>query len=429
MTTPISESATPSRPNFVLIMADDMGYECLSCNGSRSYKTPNLDAIAAEGIRFDHCYSMPLCTPSRVQIMTGQYNFRNYEAFGYLNPDQRTFGHVMQDAGYATAIAGKWQLNGLSYNLPRSKDSTRPIDAGFDEYCLWQLTQPRSAAERYWEPLIEQNGELIQDEIKDKYGPDIFCDYICDFIERKKDEPFFAYYPMVLTHDPFLPTPDSVDREEKDKHKNFADMVAYADKLVGRIEDKLEALGLLENTILIFTGDNGTNKAITSLTAEREVKGGKGTTPDAGTHVPMVASWKGHSLAGQISLDLIDFTDILPTIADVAKIDLGDDIPVDGRSFLPQLRGEKGNPRDWVFCHYDPLWGNLSENKTRFARDERFKLYHDGRFYDVPADVLEENDIDPTQNGEIELKAAEREKLQAVLDSFPPWAPRTEYSR
>jgi arylsulfatase A len=429
MTEPATASPGAQRPNVVLMMADDMGYECLSSNGSLSYKTPRLDAIAGQSVRFEHCYSTPLCTPSRVQIMTGQYNFRNYEAFGYLNPNQRTFGQVMRDSCYATAIAGKWQLNGLTYKLPGFEDSARPIAAGFDEYCLWQLTKPRKEGERYWDPLIERNGQVLQDELKGQYGPDVFCDFVLDFIERKKDEPFFVYYPMVLTHDPFVPTPHSADRGEKDKHKNFADMVAYTDTIVGRVHDKLDELGLLENTILIFTADNGTNVAITSETREGEVKGGKGSTPNAGTHVPMVAYWKGHTPNGKTSLDLVDFTDILPTLAETAGVDLGDEIPVDGRSFLPQLRGERGNPRDWVFCHYDPMWGRLSERKTRFARTERFKLYHDGRFYDVPADVLEKNNIDITQGAEIELKAAEREKLQAVLDSFPPWAPRTAMAR
>ncbi len=94
-------------PNIVLIMADDMGYECLACNGSTEYQTPNLDRLATEGIRFEHCYSQPLCTPSRVKIMTGKFNCRNYEDFGYLNPNQKTFGNLLQDAGYATCIAGK----------------------------------------------------------------------------------------------------------------------------------------------------------------------------------------------------------------------------------------------------------------------------------------------------------------------------------
>ena len=143
----ISCSNEPSeeKPNIILIMADDMGYECLSAYGSTSYKTPRLDEMAASGVRFENCVSQPLCTPSRVKIMTGKYNYRNYEYFGYLGTDEYTFGNLMQDAGYATCIAGKWQLNGLAYQDEISdwNDSSKPNKLGFDEYCLWQLTQPR----------------------------------------------------------------------------------------------------------------------------------------------------------------------------------------------------------------------------------------------------------------------------------------------
>ena len=149
-----------TKPNVILIMADDMGYECLGSNGSTSYATPKIDALGEEGIRFTHCISQPLCTPSRVKIMTGLYNYRNYEYFDYLNPSQRTFGNIMHEAGYATCIAGKWQLNGISYKdeVPNWNDSLRPHHFGFDEYCLWQLTKPRSEGERYAHPTIQQNG-------------------------------------------------------------------------------------------------------------------------------------------------------------------------------------------------------------------------------------------------------------------------------
>lgn len=125
---------TSIKPNIVLIMADDMGYECLGCNGNIEYETPNLDRLADESIRFELCYSQPLCTPSRVKIMTGKFNFRNYEDFGYLNPAETTFGNLLKGAGYATCIAGKWQLNGLNRNNPGNQDVTRPVNFGFDEY-------------------------------------------------------------------------------------------------------------------------------------------------------------------------------------------------------------------------------------------------------------------------------------------------------
>ncbi len=405
------------RPNVVLIMADDMGYECLSCYGSTSYSTPNLDKLAAMGIRFDHCYSTPLCTPSRVQIMTGKYNGRNYKSFGYLDPKETTFGHIMQKAGYATMIAGKWQLNGIStlVRLPGWENNKRPLKAGFDEYSLWQVTKKKSEGERFWDPLIEENGKVLRKELKGAYGPDHFTNYVCDFIERKKDEPFLVYYPMVLVHNPFISTPDSKDPNVKGQQA-FADMVAYTDKLVGKIHQKLKDLELLENTIILFTGDNGTNRNLKSYIGEAVIHGGKGTTPDAGTHVPLVAYWKNHTPKAVVSKDLIDFTDFLPTLAEAAETSVSKKLGVEGLSFFPTLKGKDGEKREWQYCHYAPKWGKFEEK--RYARTERFKLYHDGRFYDIPADVLEKNQVD-MKNGEVELKEETRKKLQKILDSMP----------
>ena len=178
--------------------------------------------------------------------MTGMYNYRNYDYFGHLNNDAYTFGNLMKDAGYTTCIVGKWQLNGLAYKdeIPYWNDNTRPYKFGFDEYCLWQLTQGRDKGERFADPLIEQNGEILDTDIDD-YGPDIFTNYLLDFIDRNSKDPFFVYFPMVLVHEPFVPTPDSRDwadpsmRYKKDT-SYFRDMVSYTDKIIGKIVDKLE---------------------------------------------------------------------------------------------------------------------------------------------------------------------------------------------
>lgn len=414
--------AAADRPNILLMMVDDFGYECVSANGSTSYKTPRIDQLASEGVRFEHCYSQPLCTPSRVQIMTGRYNFRNYEDFGYLKPTETTFAQLLQKAGYKTAIAGKWQLNGLTYKKPHHDDPKRANEAGFDEYCLWQLTHPKKDGERFRKPLLEQNGRVLEVSNED-YGPDIFADFVMDFVSRHKDEPWLVYYPMVLTHDPFVPTPDSPEwqtgKQPKSDPRYFKDMVEYTDVIVGRLVDHLQKLGLRDDTIILFTGDNGTHSSVTSQTETGPIKGGKGTTPNAGTHVPFIASWKGEFSRGQVSQDLIDFSDFFLTIVDAANVTPPKDLILDGQSFLPQLRGQKGSPREWAFCHYDPRWGNRDKWKGRFARDQRFKLYLDGRFFDVPADVLEKHGLDlnklPTN-----AETARRE-LQAVLDSMPPW--------
>lgn len=400
-----------SRPNIVLIMADDMGYECVGANGSTFYKTPHLDRLAAGGTRFEHAYSQPICTPSRVQIMTGRYNSRNYIQFGVLHPAEITFANVLKQAGYTTCVAGKWQLKG---------GFDGPHKFGFDEYCLWQLTRRPT---RYPNPGLEINGKQV-DYTNGEYGPDLVSDYLIDFIRRHKDGPFFAYYPMILPHWPFQPTPDSEDWDpaetkewprSKWNRQHFSDMVTYADKMVGKVDRALGELGIRENTLLIFTCDNGTYTGITSPFKGKQVTGGKGSTPNAGTHVPMIASWPGTIPTGAVSQDLIDFSDLLPTFAELGGAEVPQDRKIDGRSFLPQLKGQKGDPRDWVFCWYERN-GKRDGNVKRFARNQTYKLYHDGRFYNVPADELEKHELDVE---ELDTATAEvRTKLRAVIDAI-----------
>ncbi|MEJ7828842.1 MAG: sulfatase-like hydrolase/transferase [Segetibacter sp.] len=422
-------SKNKKRPNIIFILADDIGYECFSTYGSASYQTPNVDKLAAKGVKFTHCYSAPLCTPSRVMLMTGKYNFRNYLDFGYLNSSEKNFAHLFKEAGYNTCIAGKWQLNGIAQKKPDWENANRPKEFGFDEFCLWQLNSPKKSGERYADPLIVQNGKELPRQ-GDAYGPDIFCNYILDFIDRKKDDdrPFFAYYPMALVHDPFVPTPNSNDWNDRSKRYEanpgyFKDMVAYMDKNVGKVLDKLEQTGLAENTLVIFAGDNGTNVAITSqMRNGQSVKGDKGHLTDGGTHVPLIAYWKGKSAKGITNTDLRDFSDFLPTMMDAAGISIQKQMVIDGKSFLPQILGKKGTPKDYVYMYYEPKWAGF-ENGV-FVRDKSYKLYGDGRFYNVEKDVSEQNDL----NGK-KLTAnqqAVQNKLQSILKKMPNVKPLSE---
>ncbi|MEK6478629.1 sulfatase-like hydrolase/transferase [Catalinimonas sp. 4WD22] len=410
------------RPNVILIMADDMGYECLSTYGSLSYQTPVLDSLAAHGIRFEQAVSQPLCTPSRVKIMTGLYNYRNYDYFGHLQNEAYTFGNLMKEAGYATCIAGKWQLNGLAYKeeLTHWNDANRPHHFGFDEYSLWQLTKSRGEGERYANPLIEQNGQVLEN-VEDSYGPDIFADFILDYIERKKDSSFFIYYPMVLVHDPFVPTPDSEKWENEEmRYQNdtayFKDMVAYTDKIVGRIVHKLRELELDENTILIFTGDNGTHPTISTKTEERLVRGGKGNTIDAGTHVPLIAYWPEKIREGLVYENLIEFSDFFPTLAEL----VGKQVKADGKSFYPLLSGQAQQARENAFVHYDPRWGeNVNQHRNQFVRTLDYKLYQDGNFYNLKQDILEENPLSAANLSEEEKRI--KASLEDELNKHPAW--------
>ncbi|MEM7655119.1 MAG: sulfatase-like hydrolase/transferase [Bacteroidota bacterium] len=416
-----SAPSEQTSPNVILIMADDMGYECLSSNGSLRYQTPRLDALAEQGLRFTHCISQPLCTPSRVKLMTGQRNYRNYEYFGYLNEQHPNIGQLMKQAGYATAIVGKWQLNGLAFDLPGYQDANRPHQMGFDEYCLWQLTQPRKAGERFANPLIEQNGELLPRD-PDAYGPEVFADYALDFIERKAASPFFLYFPMVLVHEPFVPTPDSEAWQDPDRRYEkdtayFKDMVAYTDQIVGRIVDRLTELGIADNTLLIFTGDNGTHPTISSPTTFGEIRGAKGNTIDAGTRVPLVMSWPEQIQQAQLVEDLIEFGDFYATLAELSgQIDT-----VDGKSFLGLLNGGSYEPRQTAFVHYDPQWGKrVNAFRNQFVRTQEYKLYQDGRLFFLPNDPLEEAplDLEALSESQRTVLALLQEEL-ATVPAFP----------
>ena len=430
-----------AKPNVVLIMADDMGYECISANGGRSYSTPVFERIALEGMRFTNCYSQPVCTPSRIKIMTGKYNWRNYDRFGHMPKGQTTFAHLMRDGGYATALTGKWQLWG-GPDTASFESGTTPEEAGFDEYLYWAYPFELSAADmgrygavglpganrtsRFWHPAVIKNGQYLHTSMDD-YGPDLFSDFALDFIERHKDEPFFLYYPMVLTHSPFVATPHSSTINEKTKFQSdpayFADMVEYADHLVGRLIDHLDKLGLAENTLVLFTGDNGTHRSLKSMLGDRVVSGGKAYPEDAGTHVPMFAHWPGHVPAGLVTDDLIEFSDFFATFADLTGWEMPAGEHFDGRSFLPQLFGGAGNARDSIFVHYDrdPSLETVPFPRVRFARTKRFKLYADGRFYDVPHDWEEERPL--SDISQVPAAAKIKARLRDVLNSMPVWRP------
>ncbi|MBT3278081.1 MAG: sulfatase-like hydrolase/transferase [Phycisphaerales bacterium] len=407
--------ATPTKkqPNVVLIMADDLGHEAVECYGGTSHKTPRINKMAAEGMKFTKAYSQPVCTPTRVKIMTGQSNIRNYQAFSILGTEEKTTGHLMHSAGYKTAICGKWQLYG-SEGYPKGIESTgmHPKDSGFETYCLWQI---HKRGLRFWNPKINTNGKM-KTYGKDVYGPDIFAKFGMDFMTANKDKPFFLYYPMVLTHAPMLPTPDSKNRKSTDKQKNFSDMLAYADKIVGKFIDHAEQLGIAENTLIIFTGDNGTASYIKSMMNGKLVMGGKASVHEYGNHVPFVAYWPGTIAKGKPCTDLIDFSDVYPTLAEIGGATMPKDIPFDGRSFLPQLRGEKGNPRDWYFCYYNPR-PTRSGKEHIFAHDGEYKLFRTGEFYNTAKDPLQKNDL----AGKTLSSAAQaaKDKLQAALDSMP----------
>ena len=414
-----------TKPNIVLVMADDIGIEGIGCYGGESYPTPNIDRLAAGGLRFTHAYSQPLCTPTRVQIMTGKYNHRNWLYFGILDPRERTFGHLLKGAGYRTCIAGKWQLH--SYDPPdfpnadsRRSTGMKVTDAGFDEYSLFHAWHTEDKGSRYANPTFDQNGE-IRRTLSGQYGPDTSVDFILDFMRRNREAPMFVYYPMALPHWPMTPTPDSEEwrdpsRRLEESTDYFGDMVEYMDKLVGRLVQGIDALGLRENTLVLFYSDNGTHLKITSRLNGQEVRGGKALPLQTGIRVPLIASWPGTIKAGRTTRDLVDASDFLPTLADLAGIKMPGDWHVDGISFTPALKDQPGRRRDWSFFWYDPRpgWDKDRFSRHIFALDHDYKLFSDGRFYDISGTGMREVELRPS-----ELTADARQaraKLRRAID-------------
>ncbi|MCB1122214.1 MAG: sulfatase-like hydrolase/transferase [Verrucomicrobiae bacterium] len=409
-------------PNIVLIMADDSAVDNYSCYGSDYFHTPNLDRLAETGAKFNYCYSEPVCTSSRVKIMTGRDNVRNYVIFGALDSGEITFGDMLKGAGYSTAIAGKWQLHG-------EPNGSLPSDTGFDRFCMWNF--PGAVGDRYWNPNLVQDGRLLETS-KTDYGPDITSDFLIDFIEDNKEGPFFVYYPMILVHNPFLPTPDSKPvkgrTKEQEALENYRDMVSYADKIVGKIINALERNGLRENTIVIFTADNGTNRSLTYPFHGEQRRGEKAMATERGSHVPLIVNAPGRVPEGIVCNDMVDYSDVLPTLAEISGAALPD-VELDGRSFWPQCQGKQGNPREWIYQYYFPKLGEAAEahgqgvynREIIWAQNQHFKLYDDGSYYAVE----DHQEVDNIAKGKGSKEAEQtRRMLQKAIDSKPKTSPK-----
>ena len=400
------------RPNILLIMLDDVGREALGCYGGESYKTPRIDRLAAAGMRFEHVYSAPVYHPTRICLMTGQYPFRlGNPKWGTFpaRAEMQTFAHELKKAGYATAIAGKWQIAKLE------DEPDHPHRLGFDEYCLFGWHE----GPRYHEPRIWQNGRLRED-VKDRYGPDVYADFLIDFMRRhknKENSPFFAYHSMALSHAVSNDLDPPPPYGPKGRYDNFGEMMEQMDRIVGKIIDAVDDLGLKNETVILFTSDNGTahstiirhengeylSESNFSMMNGVKIRGGKKSFNDWGTRVPTIARWPGKIPAGSVSSDLIDFSDFLPTLnamADRSK----PDFKIDGHSFAGMMTGGAYTPREWVYTEHEG---------TYWIRSKNWKLYNDGRFYDLVADPEEQKPLD--SNNAMPKAAEARKKLSRTL--------------
>ncbi|MEN8228294.1 MAG: sulfatase-like hydrolase/transferase [Bacteroidota bacterium] len=423
------------KPNIIFIMADDMGKEWVSAYGSEDVVTSNIDRLAQSGMRLDNVYAMPQCTPTRVTLLTGQYPFRHgwinhwdVPRWGggahfdkELNP---SLGRVMKEAGYKTLTVGKWQIN--DYRVQPGAMT----EHGFDDYCMWtgfETGNPPSA-ERYYDPYIHtKEGSRTY---RGAYGPDLFTDYVINFLRENREEPMFIYYPMVLVHNPPNIPPGKAP-DEKNKNAVYASMVEYADSMTGRIMDELEELGLRENTLLIFTADNGSPPKVNARLNGIRIKGGKGKTTENGVNMPFILSYPSALDGGTQSDALIDFSDLLPTFAELAGARLPRGNTYDGRSFAPLILGrEDDSPRDWILAmggqnkakRTEAGVENMYNFRDRVIRNKRFKLYintsrQPEKLIDLQHDPLEQtNLIDSVHIKEVRESL---KFLKSVLSSLP----------
>jgi arylsulfatase A-like enzyme len=418
------EKSKTRRPNIIFILADDLGFETLGCYGGVNYKglgpvkTPHLDALAKSGMRFEYCFSTPVCSPARAELLTGKYNFRT----GFIDIAGRkgatssldakahsTVALQLKAAGYVTGVVGKWHVGPPESmrEIPATAqaDTTypHPRECGFDQQCI----------------IGGAHLELYGEPKAGAYTPELLQEWALRFLASRKGQaaPFFLYYPAPIPHDPILPTPLNPTGplgkikgnfgQKRGDLKNFPYLIEYLDRQVGEVVKKLEELGLRENTLIMFSGDNGTHSVTTEMRDGRAIPGGKGSLKDTGSWVPLLASWPGVIQAGAVYSGLVDFSDIMPTCLEVA----GAPPPkgLDGVSFAPQLQGQPGHPRAWVHSLYVDKY---------FVREAKWKLRENGELYDVSQSPYAETLVKP-ESDTPESKAA-RVRLQATLDALHP---------
>ena len=402
--------AADQRPNILFILLDDLGKEWVSAYGAEDIETPVVDALAAGGIKFNNFYVMPQCTPTRLSLLTGQMPFRH----GWVNhwdvprwgggahydyARNPTWPRAIREAGYKTAVAGKWQVNDFRVQ-PEAM-----VELGFDDYCMWtgfEAGVPASA-ERYWDPYLHtKSGSRTY---PGQFGEDIFVDFLIDFMKANRDEPMLLYYAMCLPHSPWVATPAEPDvTTQIDQHKA---MVRYADELTGRLIEALEDLDLRENTIVVWSTDNGTSGRITGTRHGRRVKGAKAQTIEAGINVPFIVNAPGLAVAGVESEALLTVADLMPTFAALAGAKAPAEYAFDGVAAPAALLGKSDrSPHDWIMSMGGKNEAKLTdagvENayvyRDRVLRTERFKLYVDTqrqpeKFFDLENDPGEEHNI------------------------------------
>ena len=393
--------AQTKKPNIIFILADDLGIDGVSSYGADLFKTPIIDKLAKEGIRFTNAYTAPLCGPSRAVILTGRYAFRT----GAVNQDQTSeftpametmMPKILKPAGYTSAMIGKWG------QLPLG-----PAEFGFDEYLRFfgsgVFHNKPDKKEKY---VLNGKDLVLKDNV---YMPDLMHNTMVDFVSKHTKDPFYLYYSLVHVHGEIMATPDTKPGTT-DYQGLYNDNINYMDKLVGKLIKTLDSLKIRDNTLIVFFGDNGTaGQAATIGTVNgKKLIGKKGTMQEGGSLVPFIANWPGVTPKGGVSKNLIDASDFIPTFAELAGAPLPANIKLDGTSFAKQLKGSKEPSRSWIFTELGNDW---------YVREANWKLNRAGQLFDMSNAPFEEKltAID-------EKTKPIKDRLQGILDNLNPGA-------
>lgn len=420
----------PQRVNVVFILIDDLSDFGLTAYGAQTVTSnqghfekvalemPNMDRLAASGVLLEQAFVYPICEPTRVALMSGMHNGRNYVYPKAVHESQITFSDVLKRSGYTTGIFGKWKQ---TRGTPDAPAATYLERFGWDEYVCFDVV---GEGKRMIDPRIVDNGkETFYRDVNPEtgrrwFGPDICNDAALQFLENRKgdDTPFFMYYSMIMVHDEHTPTPDTqppsayddFDTTEKtgfghfkgDDRRYFPDMLAYTDKLIGKITRKLDELGMTDETVVILMGDNGAKACFEFTMADGQVRqGGKGHHRDKGEHVPMIFSWpKGIDHADGRYEGIFDATDFYPTLLAICGADVPNPEMIDGVNAWPQISGKQpGVHRDAIFkwfnenrAHREPEKAVAYAQTAEFKRYAPHSVYPRGRFFDLRTDPQEE---------------------------------------
>ncbi len=457
---PDSEKKKDTPPNIIFIMADDLGYGELGCFGQEKIKTPNIDGLAAEGMKFTQFYSgAPVCAPARCILLTGKHSGNafirgnnewaergdvwNFEEASkdpglegqYPIPSGTlTLGKLLQGAGYKTACIGKWGLGApnsegvpnkqgfdffFGYNCQRQAHTYYPTHLWKNEEKVFlnnELVVPGTKLDKGADPSDPTSyAKFFQNE----YSADMMLDEALNFMDVNKDRPFFLYFASPIPHDPVQVPKVYVDKYRKligdeepylgDKgyfpnqypRAAYAGMISYLDDQVGQLVQKLKELGLYDNTLIIFTSDNGPTYAggvdAAFFDSARPFKSehgwGKGFTHEGGIRVPMIASWPKHIQPGSVNDHISAFWDVLPTFCELTDVPLPEDI--DGISFLAALSGKKQKEHEYLYWEFPSYTGQQAVRRGQWKaiRQNIFKGNLDIELYNLSNDVREENNL------------------------------------